>query len=610
MSNNSYNPISKLLDIDFPEVKKANWNNSYDLQTTADVSYCNPVFTDRILANTHVKLDLNQAAFANPTVAPLYGRFRVKYIAFWTPDRLYIPEWRDGDAMVGDDYPYPIVNFPDGFSAGDYYEQYTGNGSLYVPYTSLIEKLGMFPAMSQACDWSRDDRPTPSNAFALLSFWDIYRHYILNVQEPSFPIRVNSFIEEHTDNGATVPAQNPHDVMVSREDLDEFFRKVRTNMSAGVYEISGLYSQYLKHNIFPSKYVSSGGHQHQSVSPSTADTNSKDFVLHNNYHYGLPIAPLGADMFTSWVNNDTVELEKSTAKVDVSSGTLYMDSWIVASRISNKLRKTAFKNSDFAEYIDVQYGIKPPTSLTKPMFLGAFVSDIVFNDVISSVQGKDTDENGNEVMPSMDSNRNLGSRAGYGRGTDYDKHNFIEFTAQEPGTLMVLQIIQPEVFYFEGRDEMFDVQNFNEEFNPAFDGIGFTPLQRSTMNLVPSLALSYLGKRSYDGEAYSRYNTAIGQQPYGMRHMAKVNKLSGQMAEPGSYLPYSLSRSFNAIRNLEDTDMQSNNPTAPKWTSSYPVPEMFTNIFASFAQDNFQFYINWDYLKYQPISKQFLAFNH
>lgn len=602
MSNNSYNPISKLLDIDFPEVKKANWNNSYDLQTTADVSYVNPVFTDRILANTHVKLDLNQAAFANPTVAPLYGRFRVKYLAFWTPDRLYIPAWRDGDAMVGDDYPYPIVNFPSGFSAGDYFSEYTGNGSSYVPYTSLIEKLGLFPAMSQACDWSRDDVPTPSNAFALLAFWDIYRHYILNVQEPSFPIRTQSFIEEHKDNNIVQDAQSPIDSMVSRDALDDFFRAVRSNMSAGVYEISALYRQYFKHDIFATKYVSSDTIQHQSVTASSAPGYEDKFVLHNNYHYGLPIAPLGADMFTSWVNNDTVELEKSTAKVDVSGGTLYMDSWIVASRISNKIRKTAFKNSDFAEYIDVQYGIKPPTSLTKPMFLGAFVSDIVFNDVISSFQA--------EGEPSMDSNRNLGSRAGYGRGTDYEKHSFVEFTAQEPGTLMVLQIVQPEVFYFEGRDEVFDVQNFNEEFNPAFDGIGFTPLQRSTMNLVPSLALNYLGNRSYNGYRYSRYNSAIGQQPYGMRHMAKVNKLSGQMAEPGSYLNYSLSRSFNAIRNLEATDSQSNDPTAPKWTSSYAVPEMFTNIFASFMQDNFQFYINWDYLKYQPISKQFLAFNH
>lgn len=573
------------------------------MQTTADVGYCNVVFTDRLLANTHAKLDLNQASFANPTISPLYGRYRVKYLAFWAPDRLYIPQWRDGDAMVGDDYPYPILPLPS-VESNTTFESLTGSNMPYVSYCSLIEQLGMYPAMTQSSDWELEDGPTPSNALPLLSYWDIYRHYIVNVQEESFPIRVAPFVPEHNHNGVKVPAQNPVDLYVPRSNLDDFFKTVRANMENGIYDITSPYRQYL-HAPFSNKYVAVTGDE-KNLTASNVNANTTVF---HKYHYGLPLAPFGADAFTSWVSNENVELERSQSKVQIQDGYLYMDSWVIGSRIQNKVRKSIFKNSDFAEYIDVQYGIKPPTTLTKPMFLGAFVSDIVFNDVISSVQGSETDENGNSVMPSLDSNKNLGSRAGYGRGTDYDKHSFVEFTAEEPGTLMVLQIVMPEVFYFEGRDEMYDVQNFNEEFNPSFDGIGFTPLQRSTMNLVPNLALSMNGNRSYKAR-YSEFNTAIGQQPYGMRHMAKVNRLVGQMAEAGSYLPYSLSRSFNGVRNLEDTDNMSNNPTSAKWYSTYPIPEMFTNVFASFVQDNFQFYINWDYLKYQPISKQFLAFNH
>lgn len=591
------------MDIDFPQVKKSNWNNSFDIQTTADVGYCNVVFTDRLLANTHAKLDLNQASFANPTISPLYGRFRVKYLAFWAPDRLYIPQWRDGDAMVGDDYPYPILPLPDE-EPGSNYESKTGHNSYYVPYCSLIEQLGMYPAMTQSYDWERGDLPTPSNALPLLAYWDIYRHYILNVQEPSFPVRTKAFIPEHIDEGDVIPAQNPQDVMVTRDNLDTFFKELRKNMENGIYDITNIYRLWLGHAPFPRKYV-------VASSTPTSDANLDDVTtVYHNYHYGLPVAPFGPDAFTSWVSNENVELERSQSKVAIQDGYLYMDSWVIGSRIQNKVRKSIFKNSDFAEYIDVQYGIKPPTTLTKPMFLGAFVSDIVFNDVISSVQGSETDADGNPVLPSLDSNKNLGSRAGYGRGTDFDKHNFVEFTAQEPGTLMVLQIVMPEVFYFEGRDEMYDVQNFNEEFNPSFDGIGFTPLQRSTMNLTPGLAMSMNGNRAFPRMKFSTFNTAVGQQPYGMRHMAKVNRLYGQMAEAGSYLPYSLSRSFNNVRNLEATDYQYHDPSTDKFYSTYPVPEMFTNVFASFIQDNFQFYINWDYLKYQPISKQFLAFNH
>lgn len=600
MANESHNPLSKLLDIDFPEVKKSNFNCNHDIQTTADVGYAVPIVTDRILANTHVKMDINQASFSNPTIAPLYGRYRVKYVAFWAPDRLYIPEWRDGDAMVGDDYHYPILPLPE-FIPADTYEQYTGNGSPYVPYTSLLSYLGMYPAMTQSCDWRSGDYPTPSNALPLLAFWDIYRHYILNVQEDDFPIRTRSFRPSVFDDNVEYPAFNPEDTRISRAYLDSFFKEVRINMTQGLYDISNAYIRNLHHSPFAIKAVASGTTLHSDITSVLND----DLTLLNNYHYGLPLVPYGPDMFTSWVSNENVELEREQSKVvmDVVGGKaiMTMDSWVLASRIQNKVRKSIFKNSDFAEYIDVQYGIKPPTTLTKPMFLGAFVSDIVFNDVISSVQGGD-----GQNKQSLDSNQNLGSRAGYGRGTDFDKHNFIEFTAQEPGTLMVIQMIIPEVFYYEGRDEMYDVQNFNEEFNPAFDGVGFTPLQMSTLNLTPSLRYSPTGTSAFNQVPYSAFNSAVGQQPYGMRHMAKVNLLKGQMAEFGSYLPYSLGRSFNYVRSLYQTQTQS----LTDYTSSYIIPEMYTNIFASSVQDNFQFYLNFDYLKYQPISKQFLSFNH
>lgn len=607
MSNNSHNPLSKLLSIDFPEVKKANWNTSFDLQTTADVGYCNPVFVDMLLANTHVKLDMNQAAFANPTVAPLYGRYRVKYTAWFAPHRLYIPEWRDGDAMTDDNYPYPILPLPQ-WEAGSTFESRTGHTSPYVPYGSLLHNLGMYPAMTQSADWNRDDMPTPSNALPLLAFWDIYRHYILNVQESSFPIRTQAYCPAVSADGGTtqLAVTPPSDTMVTREDLDLFFKDVRFGMTNGIYDITKYYTNRLRHSPFPTKFVVSS-----KVANASVSIGSPGLSVRQQYHYGTPIAPYGADMFTSWVSNENVELERQQSRMVLDTTdangnpVLTMDSWILASRIQNKVRKTIFKNSDFAEYIDVQYGIKPPTDLTKPMFLGAFVSDIVFNDVISSVQGDGVDE---DTPPTLDSNKNLGSRAGYGRGTDYEKHSFIEFTTQEPGTLMILQTVVPEVFYYEGRDEMYDVVNFNEEFNPAFDGVGFTPLQKSTMNLVPGLRYDPTGVHAEPNPlSYSVYNESIGQQPYGMRHMAKVNLLKGQMAEAGSYLPYSLARSFNTNRTIHDIMIQT---PARGWYSSYPFPEMFTNIFASSVQDNFQFYINFDYLKYQPISKQFLAFNH
>lgn len=605
MANESHNPLSRLLDIDFPDVKKANWNCSYDLQTTASPGFVNVVHTDRILANTHIKMDINQASFANPTISPLYGRYRVKYLAFWAPDRLYIPPWRDGDVMIDDNYPYPVYSVPtDG--AQTIYDDLTGNNTPYIAPTSLASDLGIYPAMFEAKVWNSNDEYPSSNALPLLAFWDIYRHYILNPQEYNFPIRERSFIPALTDDGTEQDAINPSDSRVTREDLDLFFRQYRSNYSAGRFDIRSLYDSLLV-PLFSVKRVYSGDVDHQSVLANNIADNYTNFFIYHDYHRGKPIAPYGSDMFTSWVSNENVELERNRSKMDVSNGILTMDQWVLASRMQNKVRKSIFKNSSFAEYVDVQYGIKPPTDLTQPMFLGAFVSDIVFNDVVSSVQAADPGA-ANSNADVLSANQNLGSRAGYGRGTDNHKETFIEFTSREPGTLMVLQIIVPEVFYFEGRDEMYDVQNFNEEFNPAFDGVGFTPLQRHVMNSVPSLTLDPLGRRSYaDGsQSFSEYNTSIGQQPYGMRYMAKTNQLRGQMAEFSAYASYALARSFNYVRTLYQTQ----NSSRADYYSSYIIPEMFQNVFRSSVADNFQFYLNFDYLKYQPISKQFLAFHN
>ena len=631
MSNQSNNPLSKLLDIDFPDVKKANWNNSFDHTTTSDVGYAKPVFVDRVLANTRCKLDIDQASFANPTVSPLLGRYRVKYLAFWAPDRLYIAPWRNGDMVTSDDnYSYPVIpsyvaptSTPTGVSRT--YARLTGLGHYYVAPTSLASYLGIYPANYDASCWDSRDVPTDSNAFSFLAFWDIYRHYIMNVQEPLAPVRNKAFYPEvinvatdTLDNDVTQisPALNPEDVSVSRENLDTFFRRVLTeydrdvNMDVlalwkDVFHFDPIYSPK-RLQYFGGRFATtSNGYLAPSVAVDSSDSplTNRDIidgvVIQHDYHHGLPVAPYSPDIFNSWISNENVELERTSAKMDVSNGTLFMEQWVMASRIQNKTRKSIFKHSDFAEYIDQQYGIRPSTSLSKPMFMGAFIRDIVFNDVVSTSQTGDAGS-------SMNSNKNLGSRAGYGRGTDYSKHSFVDFTAQEPGTLMVLQIILPEPFYYEGRDEMYDVQNFNEEFNPAFDGVGFTPLQKSTMNLVPHTSQDPLGRLTYEALAYSTYNTSIGQQPYGMRHMAKSNMLSGQMAEFSAYLTYALARSFNYVRGLYNTSNQS----LGRPYSTYIIPEMFTNIFASNTVDNFQFYLNFDYLKYQPISKQFLSFNY
>lgn len=627
MSNHNLNPLSKLLDIDFPDIKRANWNNSFDTAFTADVGYVKPVFVDRVMAGSRCQLDFDSASFANSTIAPLYGRYKVKYLAFWAPDRLYMSDWLTGEKMLDDDYPYPFIDIQHiaGFSqpgVDSNFALVTAQGQQYVPPTSLAEYLGIYPAFTTSGYWLRssslESGLPKKNAFPFLAFWDAYRTFFINPQEKYFPVRIQSPEPEMDDFISITTPQNKYCTATA---LDNFFKLIKRgetldvvrafNSSLGFNPIS------CPRRVF--QLDTSISYPNETQAFNNLQSNSYFSI---NYHYGLPLGTYLSDPYTSFISNENVELEKTKSKVNFTgtvdgnqtSGSFTMEQWYLASRIQSKIRKNLYKFDDFSQWIDTNFGVKPSTTLTKPLFLGAFMSDIIFNDAISTVQQPDTDGSNN-----LEDNKNLGSRAGYGVGYKGDKRNFFDFTAKEPGTVMIVQQIIPEVFYFEGTDKMYEKLNFNEEFNPIFDALGFQDLEKADMNSVPFLALDPTGTRinrsssgviSNPGRVlYSNYNTAVAQQPYGFEHMAKHNRLMGQMTQNNYYQSWSLARSFNYVRGNNPTGFDSTPADALNLYSSYIIPEMYNNIFANTMNiDNFQFYLSFQYTKYQPVSKQFLSF--
>ena len=83
----------------------------------------------------------------------------------------------------------------------------------------------------------------------------------------------------------------------------------------------------------------------------------------------------------------------------------------------------------------------------------------------------------------------------------------------------------------------------------------------------------------------------------------------GQMTQDNYYQSWSLARSFNYVRGANKTGFNTFPSDSMRLYSSYIIPEMYNNIFANTQNiDNFQFYLSFDYKKYQPVSKQFLSF--
>lgn len=597
MASKQNNPISQLMNVDLPEIKRANWNCDHAIAMTADCCYVTPVMSDLILPHTRVKLDIDQSSFANPTVSPLYGRYRVKYLAFWAPHRLYMKEWRNNEhfdvSQLESLYKYPIMPVPKWVPEDT--NPTTGNGSPYIPPTSLAAYLGLYPGYFQSCDWENSNLPKASVAFPFLAYWDIYRNYIINEQESTFPIRIGAFKEgglQLADN-TTTTVQPPRDMMVTLRELDSFFSALLNVHTTRNIDVSAIWKSTVSSSVIDPLFAT------KDVVLLANNTGGTPYVRHE-HHYGLAIAPYLADPNTSWLDNDLVELERSSSTMTATLNgngeyQIAMDQWRVASAIQQKMRRYLYRLGDFGDAVDSQYGIRPSTSISKPMFLGAFMSDIVFNDVVSTAQ---TGDDG-----IVESNTNLGSRAGYGRGTDREKRSFIDFTAEEPGTLMILQIIQPEVFYCEGRDYQLMCDSYDKEFNPAWNIGLLQDLSTGQLNLVPNLAVNPTGAAVATPRGWDEYNVSIGKQPLAMQHITKTNQAKGMFAMNEAYRDYLLIHSFNGSRDV-DGGVQS---PVRGWYSSYPFPEQYHNIFANKQNlDNFQFYLNFDYTKYNVVLKKFI----
>ena len=382
MANNNLNPLSRLLDIQFPDIKRSNWNNSYDYPTTASVGYVNVVHTDHIMAGTRAKMDFNSASFANSTIAPLYGRYKVKYLAVWSPDRLYMPDWLTGEKMIDDDYPYPFlsttytvgpaIDTSDAFPRADF-DTAACSTSGYIPPTSLAHQLRLYPAMTCSQTFVQDDNIPRRNAFAFLTYWDAFRNFIANPQEKYFYVRTRAFIPEIIRSAPgvlldKVDAQSPIDTRISLEVLDNFFHNVKR--ANNPLNINNEWSYTFGFDpLWSPRYVYRYGPN--GATPDNSRYGKDDVIIHHNYHYGLPVCTYKPDFFTSWVSNENVELERSKSKVKVNNSEFTMEQWYLASRIQSKIRKNIYQFNDFAQWIDTNFGVKPPTTLTQPMFLGS-----------------------------------------------------------------------------------------------------------------------------------------------------------------------------------------------------------------------------------------------
>lgn len=619
MANNLVDYLAQLRASD---PKRANWVMDCPNVGTNDFGFIKVKLCKEIIAGSQVSYDFKSAYSTNPTISPVLSRAKATVTAIWIPVSLYVPALRDGVQVKAgkDDYSFPTINF-------DYSQVLSvfrnlvnddsvlkaGNKLPYIPANSIFTELCMWRPYFQPIGFvrSEDDAvfPEAKNAIPLLGYYDFYRNFYLNTQNDDVPFRSKGYSVRRwvspTSFREHYIVQSAEDINISRDAFDNLFAGIRRlggnyPQGDGAFDVTAYFSRFIGGDLsspnyfFPLKKVL-----------DIDDDGEISYVAYNDNHYGELRATYLPDYYTGYLSNDNVEYERNTARVQADDeGYITMEQIYHAQRVQNFIRRTVFRNSDYAEFIDAEYGITPPTTLTKPLFLGSVSTWLDFNDVTSMAQTSDSDE--------IEKNTSLGSRCSLGFGRmitgkliDKDNRPFVSFLAKEPGYFMVLEHIVPEVSYFAGFLPMYDKRSLGSLYYPAFEKDGYQDKQFKYLN--EQIVDDFNNIAPY--HKFSNYNAAYAQEPAWWEYMTEYSKMSGQMVEPGVYRHWTFNREVVPHRVLRSGEYKWGDYAPRDMRNSYVTPELFNGIFANInGLDNFQTYYKHEFHVFQPISHRFQSF--
>ena len=589
------NQVSRLLDVNFPDPNHSNFNLGRKNTFSADVGYLYPIYVEEVLASSYKKLDLEALVQCNATVAPVMGSFTTKVEAYFVPIRLYHQHLLNNDRSnnFADDFElhyFPWLHYSDQSSGTVKTNTVSPTDSSRLPFISsagsLVEYLGMYPTGFNSCSWTNNGTSPRINAYPFIGYFDIFRNYYSNPYDTSIPFRVNNSLVLGADFATSA------DGIVSLNIFDKFINGIRTSslnssgtpVPVNVFESFCRYFKYIKDQVsYPV--------------PLFANTESpaRTYTL-NGIHFGLLRRTYKDDYFNARISSDFVTYLKEQSRVQVNNNTFDITQLRLANRIAKYVDKLGFSDSRFGSWLKAHFGTKLNDRMQIPQFLGSMSSTLVFQDIISNAQTGDSDV--------VTSNEALGSRAGLGSGYMKNQGSFIEFKAVEPGYIIVLFSIVPNVSYTQGIRKMYLKSRFSDIYTPEFDAVGYQDLHKVEMSAI---GYHFSGNPNLQGPLYfGNYNTVVGKHPSWMEYMTSIDESHGLVTEYGQYGYWTLNRPFDPGAYFDIlTGSSSVEPNID--VSTYIRPEYFNQIFAvNRLTDNFQVQFRFYDKTSQPMSKQVL----
>ena len=410
-------PNNVILDSNIlPQTKglKSTFNLSENLKTTIDFDYLYPVFWEELNPGDHFEMKVSSICRLMPTVAPVMDNIKLKYMAFWVPNRLIWEHWVEfmGQKTWQDsknDYLIPQINM-----------KVAENKSC-----GLADYLGC-PPTGTTCDYS-------VSALPFRAYNKIWNEWL---RAPEIQPELKEFIGDNltTDKAESKDTLATYNLLKKGKPLDYFTSCLPSPQAGDPVEIP-------------------------LIGNATVMSKSKE---------GFPDVPMKVQGIESGGAIKAAIREGNNPNfINITGGDLYADMSNVTGVTIEALRKaTALQvlletdsryGQRYPELIKGHWGVTTPDFLLgRTTFLGSCTSDIVVNPVVQN--------------SSTDSTSPQGNLTGVGMGQQYDK--LCEVSAMEHGIFMVLACATADVTYQQGVQRKFNKLSRFDYMFPEFWNLG------------------------------------------------------------------------------------------------------------------------------------------
>ena len=435
MSNANFSmkmPNRVILDSNIlPQAKgmKSTFDLSEGLKTCIDFDKLYPVYWEELSPGDHFEVDVASVCRLMPTVAPVMDNVKLKFFAFWVPNRLL---WKHFLNFMGEktwqddhnDYLVPQLNMKVA-------ENVVGG---------LADYLGC-PPTGTNCDYTVSALPFR----AYNKIWnDWFRAN--EIQEPLKEFTGDNLVSDKAEDKDTLKTYN---ILKKGKPLDYFTSCLPYPRSGEAVTIPLVGNAPITGPV---------GSNLSGIDKSTGEIKQ----------------------FFTYRDAETLQLRSG---VGVKDNLLYADMSAVtgvtiealrkASALQVLLERDARAGERYPDLVKMHYDVTCPDFLLgRSQFLGSCTSDIVINPV---VQNSAT----NEVSPQ-------GNLTGIGVGQQ--NNELCEVSAVEHGIFMIMCCASADVTYQQGVARKFNKSSRWDYMNPAFWNLGDQPVYNKEIFLSPDKA--------------------------------------------------------------------------------------------------------------------------